>query len=162
MTGEIDTAPAILPAYMRYVVGLAFTEDGNQVVLLEKDHPEWQRGRWNGPGGKVKMDRGIPLESVEQAVSREFEEETGVAILPFEWSKFLVLEGDWYGCTFLRTFHPSVAEARTMETEKVALFSTSRAWGSIPTIPNLSWIIPLALDQGLRVPIRMYNPVPGT
>lgn len=43
-----------------YVLGFAFTPKdlkGNQkVVLIEKLKPEWQKGKFNGIGGKLEKD----------------------------------------------------------------------------------------------------------
>ena len=50
-----------------YVVGFMFSEE------ILKNKPDWQAGRLNGVGGKVE-----PNEYPDQAMVREFEEETGV------------------------------------------------------------------------------------
>ncbi|GAB7386669.1 8-oxo-dGTP diphosphatase [Bacillaceae bacterium] len=46
--------------------------NGDRILLLQKP----SRGWWVAPGGKVE-----PLETIEEAVKREFVEETGVRIL---------------------------------------------------------------------------------
>jgi 8-oxo-dGTP diphosphatase len=56
---------------MHYVVGFQFNNAGDRVALIKKGRPEWQAGLWNGIGGGV--ERG---ESAEQAMEREFQEET--------------------------------------------------------------------------------------
>ena len=36
---------------MHYVVGFYFAQ--GQVMLIQKDRPVWQKGKWNGVGGKI-------------------------------------------------------------------------------------------------------------
>jgi len=55
-----------------YVMGFIFNETGDKVLLMRKNKPEWQAGRWNGIGGKIKED-----EFSLEAMRRECEEETG-------------------------------------------------------------------------------------
>jgi 8-oxo-dGTP diphosphatase len=134
-----------------YVVGFLFTPDKKSVVLIEKDHPAWQAGRWNGLGGHVE-----PGETVEQAISREVLEEAGVLVPPEDWTPFLVLEGNEYSATFLRAFSPLALEATTMTSERVL------SW-QVTTVPHLltlnstEWAILLALDTALRVPVQVWN-----
>lgn len=134
----------------KYVVGLLFDPNGETVALIEKDHPEWQAGKLNGLGGKVE-----PGEDVWQAISREVQEEGGVLVHPHEWEIFLVLEGEEYSATFLRAFSPEVANVRTCTSERVNVFRVGSY--PLPTIPNLGWIVPLALDRDLATPVRVYD-----
>lgn len=39
---------------MQYVLGFMFSNLMNNVVLLQKQKPNWQKGLWNGVGGKVE------------------------------------------------------------------------------------------------------------
>ena len=55
-----------------YVLTFCGTE--NCFIALEKEKPEWQKGRINLVGGKVE-----PGESPKDAALREFQEETGIA-----------------------------------------------------------------------------------
>ncbi len=136
----------------KYVVGLAFTSTANAVVLIRKDHPEWQAGKLNGVGGKVEGG-----ESVHQAMAREFEEEAGVSTSPDDWEEFLVLEGAEYSATFFRLFSDSVyGAAHTMTSEEIVGVSPNVGWVE-PTIPNLRWIIPLGMDRHLATPLRVYD-----
>lgn len=64
------------------VVGYIFSNDMQKVVLIEKDKPDWQAGKWNGVGGKMNdVDGGFP----SHTMSRECLEETGVSIAPEDW-----------------------------------------------------------------------------
>lgn len=135
----------------KYVVGLLFSPDSQNVALIQKDHPEWQAGKYNGLGGHVE-----PGETVEQAVSREVEEEGGVHVPPEEWEMFLVLEGDSYSVTFLRAFSPDVLLVQSTTSEPVSILATSHI-NHLKTIANLKWIVPLAMDQDLAVPVHVFD-----
>ena len=58
---------------MNYVVGIV--TDGSKILLLRKNNPDWQKGLYNGVGGKVNLDV-TPLE----AIIRECQKEVGLEI----------------------------------------------------------------------------------
>jgi 8-oxo-dGTP diphosphatase len=59
----------------RPVVGVgAVIVDGDRVVLVKRAHPPLQ-GEWSLPGGAVELG-----ESLEEAIAREVQEETGLDI----------------------------------------------------------------------------------
>jgi len=37
-----------------YVAGFMFSPDLENVVLIEKQKPEWQKGKYNAVGGKIE------------------------------------------------------------------------------------------------------------
>lgn len=39
---------------IEYVAGFLFSEDGEYVALVEKQKPEWQKGKYNAIGGKIE------------------------------------------------------------------------------------------------------------
>lgn len=43
--------------FFKYVVGLVFSPRCDQLVMLVKDKPDWQRGKFNAPGGKDRIQR---------------------------------------------------------------------------------------------------------
>ena len=118
-----------------YTLGFAF-DDLGRVALIEKQKPDWQKGKWNGIGGK--FERG---ESDAQCMYREFLEETGVAILPEKWTAFGTIRGaDCYVYLFT-TAEKAVRDVATLEDEQVMLFSTSEVYSTgghaIPNVPML-------------------------
>lgn len=132
----------------RYVVGFLFDDDGSRVVLIEKQRPEWQRGKLNGVGGHVEEGE-TPL----GAMVREFQEETGV--LYHNWRLFVVLHGseklyiktaDSFEIHFYCAFNTPALEAVRQTTDEnphrcpVALLCV------MEILPNLSWLIPMALS----------------
>lgn len=120
-----------------YVCGFLFSPDRSRVLLIRKLRPPWQAGKLNGVGGKVE-----PGETAYQAMCREFREEAGLDVA--DWQRGVVLTGgDWRG-HFFRTFGDvDAARARTdepLERHGVAALPPD-------VIPNLTWIIPLLLDD---------------
>ena len=129
-----------------YVVGFLFTEDRQRVVLVEKLKPDWQKGQFNGVGGKIEEG-----EEPEDAMAREFAEEAGVGVLPDEWDHFLTLHNDWFACHFYRAFSELAHHTRTVETETIVCVNVQLALAGLPVLPNLRWLIPMALDAGLHI-----------
>jgi hypothetical protein len=66
----------------QYVLGFAMNE--NDVLLIRKDKPLWQRGLLNGVGGKLQHYDA----SVRYAMEREFREETGQMVPALRWAHF--------------------------------------------------------------------------
>ena len=58
---------------MRVVVGVI--TDNKEILLLKKNNPDWQRGLYNGIGGKVELNT-TPLETI----IKKCQEELGVNI----------------------------------------------------------------------------------
>ena len=126
-----------------YVTGFMYSVDKKRVVLIEKINPEWQRGHLNGVGGKIEQD-----ETPEIAMSREFEEETGVVTAPEAWKVFAVITGaQKYKVYFLYTIDDNLIQAKTIEAEKVGIYTAD----DLPhnTLYNLKWLIPMSLDTML-------------
>lgn len=96
-----------------YVLGFAFNRF-DQVLLIRKERPDWQRGKMNGIGGKVEKN-----ETHLQAMRREFVEECGLDIPPYRWSR----RGKCHGDSFqISVFSVKLSEAEvplTTTDEKV-------------------------------------------
>ena len=138
---------------IRYVVCLPFNEERTHLVLVEKTHPKWQAGKWNGPGGHIEQG-----EAVTAAARRECKEETDLLIHWSNWEHFLTLfniVNDWE-VHFLRSF-TDIINAKTKTDERVIVTPVRSLWLD-PIIPNLRWIIPLALDEtGLAFPLQIED-----
>ena len=135
---------------MKYVVG--FLHDGKNVVLVKKNRPKWQKGKLNGPGGKIELN-----ESAEAAMTREFLEETGLRINNWHWYAYLNFNGHDTGTEdgifFFEKRVPTgmLLRAKTMESEKIAVYNASKLRKK-SLISNLTWLLPLAmLDQKYTV-----------
>ena len=125
-----------------YVLGFAFSKSGELVLLICKNKPEWQRGRYNGIGGKI-----APGEHPDAAMSREFLEETGVAVPPTHWTSFAELRGPDYHVWVYYTFLSDDAfrGARTTTDEEIIKTGISYAIKHRAVLPNLRWLLPAAL-----------------
>lgn len=125
----------------RYVCGFYFDHKLEQVVLIWKNKPAWQKGKLNGVGGKIEQD-----ETPEEAMRREFLEETGIDHL--EWVPTVVITGsDWKVHFFHAVGKVNEFEyASTQEEEEVAKIEVDRLH-DFDYIPNLEWLIPLALHK---------------
>lgn len=127
---------------IKYVAGLLFSNSGNRVVLIHKNRgPAIVVGRWNAVGGKVE-----PGESDEAAMRREFAEEAGVVVA---WTRFLTLKNPEWEVAFFYAFDSEALESvRTKTNERVIQLMVGRALAADwPVVPNLRWIIPMALGH---------------
>lgn len=130
------------------VVGFMFDPQGKRVVLINKTHPEWQKGLWNGVGGEVQTYR----ENAREAMAREFQEETGVETDPSQWVIVVIMSGrnsetgeDWtitflYSCTQYGAEH-----SKTVTDELVEIHPVDNLPGNL--VRGLRWIIPLCLEK---------------
>lgn len=64
----------------KYTIGILFDMENENVLLIRKSKPDWQKGKLNFPGGKIEHG-----EAIASCVAREFEEETGLKIHTGEW-----------------------------------------------------------------------------
>ncbi len=138
-----------------YVVGFAFDEGpyqyriGGEVALIRKARPDWQRGCLNGIGGHIEEG-----ESSHEAMVREFKEETDVEIV--DWNLFAKLQGKDWSVDFYRAFGIDLTTLKTVTDEEVLVYPVDRLPAKV--LPNLRWLIPLALDSEPLTPaLVMYG-----
>ncbi len=135
---------------MEMVVGFLFSEERDKVVLIKKTHPEWQKGKLNGVGGKVQ-----PGETPYAAMVREFKEEAGLNITG--WRRFCILHGsarstkmDPWVVHFFVDFAERPESVVSMTDETVLAWDypdvITEEFGFPPHIPNLHWLLPMAED----------------
>jgi 8-oxo-dGTP diphosphatase len=131
-----------------YVVGFCFF--GNEVILIEKIKPDWQKGSLNGPGGSIEEG-----ESPAGAMVREFQEEVGHNI--YDWQEFVTMKHtDWIVHFFVSHANSKLklpGPTQTSKEEKIG-------WYYIYDLPynvifNLRWLIPLALYTDAKFPITL-------
>lgn len=127
----------------KYVAGFMFSPDFENVVLIEKNKPEWQKGKYNAIGGKIEDG-----ESPHNAMVREFEEETGIVTQTIDWN-WLCCIGDenykvwFYWCSAENwESHLSTTDEEVFHLP-VKDLHTVRHY----LIENLAWLIPLAIDK---------------
>lgn len=137
--------------YIKYVVGFLFNDDLTEVLLINKTKPKWQNGKLNGVGGKIEKD-----ETKVEAMVREFQEETSVSSDSKDWHLFCSLtefqnSRDLHSVFCLRAvsnFHDlSNLDIKQTTEEKPEVFKVSEVSMSDRILPNLKWLIPLAIDS---------------
>lgn len=138
---------------IQYVAGFAFNAKETHVVLIKKQRPVWQAGKLNGPGGHCEIVDGRP-EEPSVAMDREFCEECGVSGL--SWALFATMRGkdirgkqpldDWT-VSFFYAKDDRIFKATAKTSEEVIIYKLE-SWGTAPVLPNLRWLIPMALSFG--------------
>ncbi len=87
----MGTDDAVKCGKQGYVIGFMFSEDGKQVALLRRQRPHWHQNKLNGIGGKIDKVEGD--ETPLSALTREFEEKTGLKTSGDQWRYFACLDG---------------------------------------------------------------------
>ncbi|HKT09815.1 MAG TPA: NUDIX domain-containing protein [Gemmatimonadaceae bacterium] len=134
-----------------YVLALLFTADREQIVLVEKTRPAWQAGRVNALGGKLE-----PGERAEDAARREVREEAGVEVA--DWHPVLVWHDAQYTMHVVRAFDDAALHAHTAEDQRVFRVPVTELPPNV--IDNVRWLVPLALDREVALPIEVRSASP--
>lgn len=127
---------------INYVVGFAFSRDKKHVVLMEKQKPEWQKGKLNGVGGKIKES-----ENPDDAMVREFKEEADVTFIDANWQQYALLKFPTANLFCYRIFSDDIFTCKTVEAEEVTVIKVKTALASKTIIPNLKILLPMAQDE---------------
>lgn len=143
-----------------YVLGFAFSADKKEIILIEKQKPDWQKGKLNGVGGKVEKEDllwntgEVVTEYVAKiAMCREFKEETGVATYSTDWHYFgkMVFHNDITGIPstihLFRMFNDIINSCETIEEEEILRVNTDTCLDVFTCMQNLPILIPLALTS---------------
>lgn len=133
-----------------YVCGFAFAD--KLVALVTKAKPEWQKGKLNGVGGKVEEG-----ETVLEAMVREFKEETGILTDEKDWGHFVTLHTKGSEIHFLRAQIGVDFNIKHLPEEPVRWYGINDVMMRQDKIPNLNWLIPMALNQTLLEPVEVYE-----
>ena len=132
----------------RYVVGFCIETRSNEVILIQKKKPDWQRGKLNGVGGKIN-----PNESDYLAMVREYHEETGV-VEP-DWDHFLTVNFGGQAEVVFFVARCDISMANTVTDEKIIRAHVEDVLvNQVPghqLIPNIPWLLAMALsgDKGV-------------
>jgi 8-oxo-dGTP diphosphatase len=135
-----------------YVAGFVFCN--HDVALVLKNKPNWQKGLWNGIGGKIE-----PGEFAKEAMIREFFEETGNK---FECWREMVILTDMRGWKvhFFGLFIESMADINLpAKNDRDEILR----WHGIDDFPdncihNLHWLIPFCFHQKIVRPVEVIEP----
>jgi 8-oxo-dGTP diphosphatase len=121
----------------RYVAGFAFNYTHSLVALVKKSRPQWQAGRLNGIGGHIELG-----ENPNEAMVREFLEETGVKTKADDWRLYQVLQSNLWEVSFFYTIC-NIQDCTTQTDEEIIITDVNNLPGNC--ITNLYWLIPLAV-----------------
>lgn len=131
-----------------WVLGFYFDKERKNLVVIEKQSPEWQKDFWNGIGGKIESN-----ETEGHAMFREFYEETGVKV--HDWTHFATIIGNNYQVFCFVSFG-EIEKCKTQTNERMGFLEWEK-WllqpKSFKVIPNLKWLIPLSLDNNVKFPV---------
>lgn len=136
-----------------YVLGFAFSEDRQRVVLIRKNGNSVpaHEGKLNGVGGKCN-----PHEYLAEAMSREFMEEAGVDIPESRWGFKGQFSGAGWSVKVFSTFTDDIYKARTMEDEEVMVTNLV----TIPFLKENSLLchhVPLLVGLCLNDTIKKFS-----
>lgn len=140
-----------VPGFKSYVNGFMINPDTKQVLFIEKQRPEFQKGKWNGIGGKIEFGE-APID----AMVREFYEEADVVTKPEDWTHTVSLEGVDFVVHFYRCFVSRFPAFRQTTDEALGLYFLSSVYTGLPTLDNMRWILPMQFTTGLMFPIRAW------
>ncbi len=147
------------------VVGFMFDKALEEVLLIEKVKPAWMAGTLNGPGGSIESNE-LPID----AMVREWKEETDVDTKPEDWQEFAVINHPKIDIYFFRSFQPwkILSGARAMPQfdengvkkhadELLKLVSVKEFIANLApgALPNLRWLIPMALGMDREIPTKV-------
>ncbi len=137
-----------------FVVGFKFSANASMVALIKKIKPKWQKNRYNGIGGKIEEG-----ETPVMAMRREFKEEAGLDIPEDDWRLFFTLQSGKTAEDGLIYFFETRngKTPYTCTAEQVESFAVENilglpqcfdpTLGGLQMIPNLRWLLPMALDK---------------
>lgn len=124
-----------------YTIGIYFDTTLNNVALILKNRPDWQKGRYNAMGGHIEKDE-LPID----CVIREFGEECGIDTNKQDWLHIGCInnENSYKVEVFTAIQKESHGHTQTLTDEEVCWFDVNRLPENI--ISNLKWLIPYALN----------------
>jgi 8-oxo-dGTP diphosphatase len=121
----------------KYTIGICFDNNLENIVLILKNRPEWQKGKYNFPGGHTEENEiGI------DCIIREFREECN--IITKDWIHIGNIKNKDNYIVEIFTLMQNFKNIKTMTDEKIEIFNIN----NLPTniISNLNYLIPFAFN----------------
>ncbi len=135
----------------KYVLGFVFDSSFGKVLLIRKNRPQWQKGKFNGIGGHIDKN-----ETALNAIARETYEETGRRIEKEQWVSIITLESKmWIVYVFATVYNNTLSDFKSMTDEQIEWAHVNKLPLSI--IMNISWLVPLSIDTMKNKEIRSGN-----
>lgn len=128
-----------------YVLIIPFVS--TDVLLVEKKRPEWQAGKYNGPGGKVEEN-----ETPIRAAVRELYEETGCDVSEDYMEPFCVLTGLEDSVPYIcYCYTCRVVESQIQQkTDEPTRLGNYSLLSPTTIVTSLRWMIPMAREKLLN------------
>lgn len=131
---------------MIYTLGIIFSENFEKVLLIKKTKPDWQKGNYNFPGGKLEKE-----EDIFDCVKREIFEECNINTLKGRWHYIgqIINENLEYSVEILTYIYRKIDGKVLSPTEE------KNKWFNINHLPknivsNLSWLVPFAKNWWIQ------------
>lgn len=102
---------------MKYVLGAMFDLELTRLCLILKKTPTWQAGQYNLVGGKIEDG-----ETGNQAMVREFLEETSVETSPEDWIPVVTSKGPDFTIDVFAISSEDIDFVMTTTDENVEIF----------------------------------------
>ena len=117
-----------------YVIGLIF-DDKNRILLINKLRPDWQKGYYNGIGGKVEGN-----ETFMKAMIRETKEEANLDIKK-NWKLYHkdILANVQINTYYQKISSKEIEKFKSLTDEKVELFEIDKL--PTNTLPDIRHMI---------------------
>lgn len=130
-----------------YVLGFVFDEQLNHLLLVKKNRPQWQKDKLNGIGGKIEAFDNLPV----NAMTREYQEETGLIIPVEQWQFFAKMFSPHFAvhCFVSQISYEKMQLFNSVTDEEILMVHVNDLFDNrfFQCISNLSWLVPLALEQ---------------
>lgn len=126
-----------------YVVLFLFDEEGENVLLLLKNKPIYQVGKFNGVGGKIEES-----ETPFNAIHRELYEETSYkdnSVPNMRLFATLNLQDGFMFCFSGFIMNKELKSINPAESEILKIFPVKELPKNI--MPQVEWLIPMALSM---------------
>jgi 8-oxo-dGTP diphosphatase len=137
---------------MRYVNGFLINPRTTEVLFIQKNRPLFQKGKWNGIGGKIEPD-----EEPIHAMVREFLEETDIVTQPEDWTHTVTLTGAEFEVIFYRQFVTGMPPFKQVTDEVVGIFHLADVFQALPVLDNMRIILPIQFATTIQLPLQFIS-----
>lgn len=122
---------------INYVVGFAFDESKENVLLMRKNRPDWQKGYLNGLGGHIEINE-YPL----HAMRREAYEEAGIDV---SWKyRAFIYKPNIFNLYVFYAYSDEIFNFQQKEDEILNIYNTLKIYKE-KMIHNLYFMIPYGI-----------------